>query len=85
LSVDELDKICQFYWNTSFNKLLDSWGYDENIYFSCVQYTVVYSFQTQLKRVNVSGFGYISIKRQVIWIFNVRFLLLKWWLYPYTA
>jgi hypothetical protein len=24
LSVDELDKICQFYWNTSFNKLLDS-------------------------------------------------------------
>lgn len=44
----------------------DIFWYDENIYFSCVQYTVVYSFQTQLKRVNVSGFGYISIKRQVI-------------------
>ena len=41
-------------------------GIDGNIYFYCVQYTVVYSFQTQLKRVNFRGFGYISIKRQVI-------------------
>ena len=44
----------------------DIFWHDGNIYFYCVQYTVVYSFQTQLKRVNFRGFGYISIKRQVI-------------------